>query len=48
LQTAKGQITSLKFDNNAILNETRILFQVENIVITKSCFDENGEKLNDE
>ncbi|TDD74214.1 TIGR00341 family protein [Flavobacterium caseinilyticum] len=38
----QSQITSLKFDNNAILNETRILFpEIENIAIANHVFNEN-------
>jgi uncharacterized hydrophobic protein (TIGR00271 family) len=37
----QSQITSLKFDNNAILNETKILFpDIENIAIANHVFNE--------
>ena len=36
------QITSLKFDNNAVLNETKILFpEIENIAIANHVFNED-------
>ena len=35
---------SLKFDNNAILNETKILFpDIENIAVANHIFNENKE-----
>jgi hypothetical protein len=38
----QSQITSLKFDNNAILNETKILFpEIKNIAIANHVFNEN-------
>lgn len=37
----QSQITSLKFDNNAVLNETRILFpEIDNIAIANHIFNE--------
>jgi hypothetical protein len=38
----QSQITSLKFDNNAVLNETKILFpEIENIAIANHVFNED-------
>ena len=38
----QSQITSLKFDNNAILKETKILFpDIDNIAIANHVFNEN-------
>ena len=37
-----SQITSLKFDNNVVLNETKILFpEIENIAIANHVFNED-------
>ena len=40
----QNQMMSLKFDNNAILNETKILFpDIENIAVANHIFNENKE-----
>ena len=40
----QNQMMSLKFDNNAILNETKILFSdIENIAVANHIFNENKE-----
>ena len=39
-----SQITSLKFDNNVVLNETKILFpEIENIAIASHVFNEDKD-----
>ena len=39
-----SQITSLKFDNNVVLNETKILFpEIENIATASHVFNEDKD-----